>query len=164
MAAVDYAFPWSPLLSRLKFAPDPGLAAPLAALWGALPDAPALVNAADWVLPMPLAPQRLAERGFNQSLMLARALPGLANAKLKAEWLWRPVHRAPQSALSREDRLRNMAGVFAVRPKARERLSGTTVLLVDDVMTTGASVYAAADALRRAGVARVTALVVARTP
>ena len=75
------------------------------------------------------------------------------------------THDTPaQSGLDRARRLRNLARAFAVEPLCAAQLAGRQVLLVDDVMTTGATLQAAAAVLRQAGAARVTALVLARTP
>lgn len=160
LAAVDYAYPWSGLLARFKFQGDTGLAALLAGLLVAAPGVDAALADADLVLPMPLSPDRLRERGFNQALELARRLP---TARLQPRLLLRPRHRPPQSDLSRAERLANVQGVFAVDPLAAASLRGAAVLLVDDVMTSGASLHAAAQALRQAGAARVSAVVLART-
>ncbi len=103
---------------------------------------------------------RLAERGYNQAYELARRLaPGRADARS----LLRARETAPQTTLGREERLANVRGAFVVDPVRAAALRGAHVLLVDDVMTSGASLGAAAAALRRAGAARVTALVLART-
>jgi ComF family protein len=120
---------------------------------------PAL-DRADWVLPMPLSAQRLAERGFNQALLLGRSL---APAKIVPDLLLRVRHSAPQASLDRKDRLGNVKGAFAIDPARITRLRGTHVVLVDDVMTSGASIFTAAQVLRQAGAAQVTALVLART-
>lgn len=161
LAACDYAWPWPECIGRFKFQGEPGWAAPLSALLRAAPGAEALLGAADRVLPMPLFPRRLRERGFNQALELARRLaPGRCDATL----LLRLRDTPPQSGLTREQRLRNLRGAFAVEPLRAGDVRGRRMLLVDDVMTTGASLGAAAQALRAAGAARVDALVLARTP
>lgn len=162
-AAVDYAYPWSALLSRYKFGQQPGLATALAHLLHRLPGTAASLDDATLVLPMPLARERLAARGFNQSLWLARALLAAPYPTLDATLLLRPVHRPPQSALTRDERLHNVRGVFAVAPESAHRLRHARVLLVDDVMTSGASLAAAATVLRQAGAVQVATLVVART-
>jgi ComF family protein len=160
-AAVDYVYPWSTLVARYKFASEPGLAGVLAGLLRSAPGVADALGSATLVLPMPLSNERLHERGFNQSLELARRL----GAKpMHSTLLLRPVHRAPQSALARAERLRNVTGVFAVDPLQAQRLRDARVVLVDDVMTSGASLSAAASVLREAGASHVTALVVARTP
>lgn len=161
LAAVDYGYPWAGLLSEFKFHGDPGWAGALALLLRAAPGVDEALAAADSVLPIPLAPGRLAERGFNQSLLLARAL---APRKVAPRWLLRLRDTAAQSGLPRAARLRNLRAAFALEPRAIPRLQGRRVLLVDDVMTTGATLQAAAAALRQAGVAQVQAVVMARTP
>ncbi len=118
------------------------------------------LDAAQLVLPLPLAPRRLAERGFNQALQLARHL---APGKVDAHLLLRVRETAPQSALDRVERLLNVAQAFAVDPLRAHHVQGRDVALVDDVMTSGASLDAAARALRQAGAGRITALVFART-
>lgn len=163
VAALDYAYPWSTVLARFKFNGEPGLARLLARLLLDAPGAAELVAQSDAVLPMPLSSERLKERGFNQSLELARRLG--ADGRLYSDWLLRPLHRPAQSTLPLlADRLRNVSGVFAVDPLVAPRLVGKRVVLVDDVMTSGASLKAAAQVLRAAGAASVGALVVARTP
>jgi predicted amidophosphoribosyltransferase len=109
---------------------------------------------------MPLSRQRLQSRGYNQALLLARVL---RPQKTQARLLLRIRNTPAQSAQDRAHRLSSLVGAFAVEPLEVARIQGRTVALVDDVMTTGASLHGAALALRAAGAARVTALVVART-
>lgn len=160
IAAVTYGYPWSSAIAQFKFQGDPGWASALAALLRSTPDvAPALAGA-DWVLPIPLSRQRLQERGFNQALLLARQL---APGKTSAHLLLRIQHTTEQSQLTRAQRLGNLQAAFAVEPLRQHALQGKKVVLIDDVMTTGATLHTAALALRQAGAAHVTALVVART-
>jgi len=119
---------------------------------------PAL-DAADLVLPMPLSRQRLQERGFNQALLLARAL---APTKTRAQLLLRVQDTPAQSSLSRAQRLRNVQHAFAVDPLRQTSIREKRVVLVDDVMTSGATLAAAARSLRRAGAAHIAAVVFAR--
>jgi ComF family protein len=159
VAAVAYEFPWSRLLVRFKFHGQPGWARSLALLMRSAPWAEPVLEAADVVLPMPLSPARLRERGFNQALELARQLaPGKTDAGL----LLRIRHTAPQPSLHRAERLRNVQHAFAVEPLRSGEPAGKRLLLVDDVMTSGASLHAAAQTLRQAGASQVSALVLAR--
>ncbi len=159
-AAVSYEYPWSELIAQFKFNGQAGWARSFATLMRSTPWAEPALDRADLVLPMPLSRERLAERGFNQALLLARCL---APRKVAADLLLRVRHSAPQISLDREDRLGNVKGAFAVDPDQIARIEGCDVVLVDDVMTSGASIFTTADTLRQAGAARVTALVLART-
>ena len=158
-AAVDYAYPWAGVLADFKFRGDPAWAPPLADLLRQAPLAQAALEAADWLLPIPLSPQRLGERGFNQAQCLAKAL---APKRLRSDLLLRVRATPDQHALGRSERMANLRAAFAVEPLRRHELHGRSVLLVDDVMTTGATLYTAAQVLRDAGAAGVAALVVAR--
>jgi ComF family protein len=159
-AAVPYEYPWSALIGYYKFNGHPGWARSFATLMRSAPWVEPALDQADLVVPMPLSRQRLAERGFNQALLLARAL---SPRKTDGALLLRVRHTPAQSALDRKERLDNVRGAFAADPLRAHRLRGRRVVLVDDVMTSGASVFGAAETLRQAGAACVTALVLART-
>lgn len=159
IAALAYAYPWSGLIVQFKFQGRPGWASFLATLLRSAAGVEPALAAARFVLPMPLSAQRLRARGFNQAFELARRL---APAKADPALLLRIRDTAPQSALAREQRLRNVRGAFAVEPLRRGEIAGARVALVDDVMTSGASLHAAASALRQAGAQHITALVLAR--
>jgi len=160
LAAVAYDWPWADCVTQFKFGAQPGWAGALATVMRSTPWVEPALEQADLVVPMPLARERLAERGYNQALLLARHL---APDKTDATLLLRTRHTAAQSALTRAERLQNVQGAFAVEPLRAHELRGRRVVLVDDVMTTGASLRAAASALRLAGAAHITALVFART-
>jgi ComF family protein len=168
LAAVPYAYPWSTLISGYKFGEQHGWAGFFAALLLETPgvlQAFGELGAQDWVLPVPLSAQRLQTRGFNQAWALATALArqSSTSAQADAQLLLRVRHTRPQSQLKREARLANVKDAFQVDPLRVAELRGRRVLLVDDVMTSGASLYTAAQALRDAGVAHITAVVLART-
>jgi ComF family protein len=160
LAAVTYDYPWSGLMTQFKFHEHTGWAGNFALLMRSAPWVePALENA-DWLLPMPLSPGRLQERGFNQALLLARALePG----KVRADILLRVKETQPQSSLPRKERLLAVHGAYALEPLCAAEVQDKRIVLIDDVMTTGASLHAAASVLRQAGAAIITALVFART-
>ncbi len=161
LAAVAYDWPWADCVTQFKFGARPDWAGTLATVLRSTPWVEPALEQAELVLPMPLARERLAERGYNQALLLARHL---APDKTDAALLLRTRHTAAQSELKRAERLRNVQGAFAVEPLRAHELRARRVVLVDDVMTTGASLHAAAMALRQAGAAHITALVLARTP
>ena len=155
-----YAYPWAGLISQFKFQEHTGWARSLATLLRSAPWVEPALEQADCVLPMPLSAQRLQQRGYNQTLVLARALEP---SKVRADVLLRVKDTAPQSSLPREHRLLEVAGAYALEPALAHTLQGQRCVLLDDVMTTGASLHAAARVLRRAGAAHITALVLART-
>lgn len=159
VAAVGYEFPWSRLIVQFKFRARPGWAAAFGTLMQSAPWVEPAVDSADLVLPMPLSVERLRERGFNQALELARQL---APEKTDAGLLLRIRDTPPQSTLQRTRRLENVKHAFAVDPLRAAVLTGKRLVLVDDVMTSGASLYAAAAVLRAAGAAHITGLVLAR--
>ncbi|HSV34928.1 MAG TPA: ComF family protein [Ramlibacter sp.] len=159
-AAVSYQYPWSALIAQYKFNGEPGWSRTFVTLMRSAPWVEPALEQADLVLPMPLSAARLAQRGFNQALLLAR---GLAPARTDAALLLRVRDTAVQAALNREDRLANVKDAFAVDPLRAGEVRGKQVVLVDDVMTSGASLFSAAQAVRQAGARHVTAVVLART-
>lgn len=168
-AAVDYGFPWDQLLADYKFRRRTGLSELFARLVLQSPGVSACLSGLapqDLLLPLPLSSQRLAERGFNQAWELARALHRYSRcpAMLHARMLLRLRHTQAQSELPREERLANVRGAFLVEPMHSPAVRGRQVVLIDDVMTSGASLSAAALALLDAGALGVRAIVVARTP
>ena len=159
VAALAYAYPWSRLVTEFKFRDQPGWAQAFAQLMRSVPWVEPLVDAADLLIPMPLAEQRLRQRGFNQALEICHQLGA---AKTDAGLLLRLRDTRPQTALSRAERQANLRHAFAVDPLRVDAAGSRHLVLVDDVMTSGASLHAAARALRMAGATRVSALVLAR--
>ena len=111
-------------------------------------------------MPVPLHAQRLREREFNQSAMLAHPLSQHLGRPLVLGQLTRTRQTIPQTSLTRKERLTNLRGAFAVTHP--ETLQGQTILLVDDVMTTGTTLHECAKTLRQAGSGHVYALTLAR--
>jgi ComF family protein len=160
LAAVDYAYPWSGLIAQMKFSDETGLARSLGSLLSSTPGLPELLTRCDRVTPIPLSAQRLRERGYNQAHLLARAL----DRKITHHLLQRIRQGSPQSTSTLAQRATNVRHAFMVPPQSVIPLKGQRVLLVDDVMTTGATLFEAAHTLLRAGAAQVSAVVLARTP
>ncbi|HEX4340177.1 MAG TPA: ComF family protein [Polyangiaceae bacterium] len=157
VAACAYGGGVARAITRFKYGGRPDLAAPLARrLWPVVasvkPGSDALV------VPVPLHPHKLARRGYNQSALLAAELAKLLGLRLRARALQRTRDTSEQASLSRVERLENVA--YAIDP--RVALTGAHVLLVDDVVTTGATVLACVRALREAGAIKVTTVAVAR--
>lgn len=158
-AALAYAWPWTLCVARLKFQQDVSLAGTLAAIMRSKPALARASGRAHWVLPVPSTRQHLMARGYNPAQLLARALAG---ARCHPGLLQRVGTPAPQRGLDRAQRLTNPRGSFALAAGAAPRLAGRRVALVDDVMTTGATLNELARTLKAAGVAEVVALVLAR--
>jgi ComF family protein len=155
-ALADYAPPVDGMVTALKF----GARLDLAGVFGRLLARRANAIADALVVPVPLAFERLSERGYNQSMQIARAYCSSTGARLEPQSVRRIRHTPPQQALALPERRRNVRGAFAAAGDVR----GRTVLVVDDVMTSGSTMDEIARVLVAAGAARVHALVVARTP
>ena len=121
-----------------------------------------LLTDADIIVPVPLHYRRLAQRGFNQAGWLASALSKRSGVPVRHAALARRRATPSQGGLSARARKKNVSGAFSVRASHRAGLAGRKVLLVDDVLTTGATVEAAARALARADVRQTDVLVLAR--
>ncbi len=156
-AVFDYAFPVDAMVHALKYRHRLSLARFVA---GELAAALGFSPAVDIVLAMPLHPRRLAERGFNQAVEIARPLSRMLGLPLELSAASRIRDTPAQARLGRRERARNLRGAFQCGGDA---IVARRVLVVDDVMTTGASLDALAVALRRAGASAVSNLVVART-
>lgn len=136
-------------------------AAPAFARWMARAGAPLLAEA-DIIAPVPLHWSRLLARRYNQSALLANALARQTGKRALPDLLRRRRRTPSQGGLGRLARFRNVAGAFSVAPRHRQAVVERKVLLIDDVLTTGATVEACAKALLRAGAARVSVLTLAR--
>lgn len=135
--------------------------APMFARWMARAGG-ALINSASVLAPIPLHPRRLAARRYNQSLLLAAGIAELTPARLSVGDLIRRRATPPQKELSADARRRNVAGAFGLAKGAAARIKKAHIILIDDVLTTGATLSAAARTLKKAGAHRVDALVLAR--
>lgn len=117
---------------------------------------------APWLLvPVPLHPRKERQRTYNQSAEIAKTLARLTKGE------WRPVlsrirKTDSQAGLDRAGRLKNLRGAFAVRKRAAGGVAGRSILLVDDVLTTGATAHECALALKKAGAVRVAVITAAR--
>lgn len=121
-----------------------------------------LIDTSTIIAPVPLHRGRLFYRRYNQSALLAKHLAAQADAVFAPQLLVRNRPTPPQQSLSADARRRNVAGAFECRDAEIELLAGAHVMLVDDVLTTGSTLKACAQVLRKAGVSRVSGLVVAR--
>lgn len=151
------------LILALKYGDRLDIAPTLAHMM--LPGCRHLLEDADFILPLPLHQRRFFRRRYNQSAELARHLiagAGIPSARLATDILYRRRHTPSQGRLTKEQRIRNMQGAFAVPTPVKASIKGKSILIVDDVLTTGASLSAAAKCLKRAGAETVAVSVVAR--
>lgn len=154
-ALADYVSPVDGMVMALKFTAR----LDLANFFGRLL-AQRVATRGAMVIPVPLSFERARQRGFNQSLHIARAFATASSGRLLCDRLLRVRHTPPQQSLALEERRRNVKGVFAIEGD----LGGQPVFVIDDVMTTGSTLDEVARVLKRAGAARVHNLIVARTP
>ncbi|MGQ9457570.1 MAG: ComF family protein [Anaerolineae bacterium] len=157
-SATYFEGPVRQAVHRLKYAGRRPLASPLAQVLHQMWCEQGLQ--AEVLVPVPLHAERERERGFNQAALLARELGRLTGIPVDGESLQRVRATPPQVGLSREERQRNMARAFRCREGA---VQGKRVALVDDVCTTGATLYAAGQALLEGGAVEIWAVTVARS-
>lgn len=155
-ALFSYDYPLDSMLQRYKYQQNLHIAKTFSALmqFNFSGD-----QAFDRIIPMPLHPKRLTERGFNQSLEIARLIARQMKIKLDTDSCSRIKFTAPQASLPLKTRIKNMRGAF----RCDEPLTDQRVILLDDVMTTGASLHELAAIVKSAGATHVECWVVART-
>ena len=124
----------------------------------------ALLSRAAALVPVPLHRRRLFQRKYNQAALLAIAVGRLAGRRVLPDALIRTRRTSPLEDKTPQERKREVAGSFQVRPSRRQLLAGQRLLLIDDVMTSGATAGACASALLEAGAEAVDVLVAARVP
>ncbi len=155
IAALAYAFPADVLVQALKFRSELALAPFLADLFSKR----VAIKSVDCVVPVPLSATRLRARGFNQSLEIARHVTRASGTPLAPELCERTRDTPPQLDLPMDERAKNVRGAF----HCPRLLAGAKIAVLDDVMTTGATLDEVAASLKRAGAVRVENWVVART-
>ncbi|WP_174273343.1 ComF family protein [Sphingomonas bacterium] len=158
-AAVAYGPIARALALKLKHGGRPGMAVTMArAMCRAVP----MLDARTLVVPVPLHRRRLWSRGYNQSALIARALARIAGGTLAIDLLCRRKPTPMLRGLNPMQRARTVAGAFAIAPAWKTPLKGRTILLIDDVYTTGATARACARVLRKGGASRIDVLCWAR--
>lgn len=155
VAALDYGFPVDRLVHALKYGHRLAVTRLFVDRMAAI-----VVPQADLVVPLPLHASRLRSRGFNQAAELGRALARKWGIPFACDGIERDVNTAPQAGLPWKDRAANVRGAFRVTTK----VEGLRVVVVDDVMTTGATLAELARTLKGVGARSVENRVLARTP
>ena len=150
-----YDFPLDAMMQRYKY----GSMLNLGYIFGEILSKKVQLTDIDLIIPMPMHPTRLKERGFNQSLEIAKVITKNHTEKLNNALVQRQRYTPPQASLPLKERVKNIKGVFATSAD----LTGKRIAIVDDVMTTGASLNELAKTLKKAGAVRVECWVVART-
>nr|WP_267869526.1 ComF family protein [Massilia agrisoli] len=164
LAATDYAAPLDQLVLQLKFGGRLALAPWCAQMIGDTVRAERQFLLPNVLCPVPLGRQRLAERGFNQALEIARPLSKLLGIPLRPRLAIRALETPAQSGVAPNQRRRNIRNAFIVSPDALAMVRGQHIGIVDDVMTSGYTLNELAATFKRFGAARVSNLVFARTP
>lgn len=163
VVACDYRAPLDQLVLALKFGHQLGVAPVLAAQIARELARWPVAQRPQLLLPVPLSRERLAERGFNQALEIGRALARLLGLPLATQLLQRTRDTAAQSLLHPRQRQDNIRAAFALNPRGLATIAGCHVGVVDDVITTGATLQEIATCLTRHGARQVSNLVFART-
>lgn len=154
-ALFSYAFPADAILQHYKY----NNALYLSQTFGYLLAEEMMHFDIDAIIPMPLHPTRLQERGFNQSLEIAKVIAKQLNLVIDAASCSKTKNTPPQASLPLKERLKNMKGAF----NCKQSMAGKHIALIDDVMTTGASLNELAKTIKQAGAAKVSCYVLART-
>jgi ComF family protein len=154
-AVFIYTFLIDAMMQRYKY----GSMLNLAQTFGQLLSEKTNLETVDLIIPMPMHPTRLKERGFNQALEIAKVFTKYIKEKLDFKSVQRQTLTPPQASLPLKQRVKNIKGAF----KANTDLAGKRIAIVDDVMTTGASLNELAKTLKKAGASHVECWVVART-
>ncbi|MBN9125842.1 MAG: ComF family protein [Nitrosospira sp.] len=155
-AALSYAFPADALIHSLKYQGNLAMASVLAELFHTLVGAIALP---DFIVPMPLHPVRLRERGFNQAMEIARSVSRQCGVALLPEACKRVKDMPSQAGLPWKEREKNIRNAFI----CEANLAGKRIAILDDVMTTGATLNELAKAIRQRGASEITGWIIART-
>ena len=117
----------------------------------------------DLIIPVPMHRRKLRSRGYNQAALLAQLLGEQTGSRVLVSALRRVRNDKAQMELDRKERLRNVRSAFAISNKIEKLLKGRSVLLIDDVVTTGATINECARVLKKSGASKVQATTVART-
>ena len=154
-----YAYPVDAMMLRYKY----GNMLNLGDAFGEFLAEKTVLDNVDLIIPMPMHPQRLKERGFNQALEIAKVSTKNCKEKLDYKSVARQILTPPQASLPLKERVKNIKGAFKVKADKLDQFQGKRVAIIDDVMTSGASLNELAKTLKKAGAVHVECWVIART-
>ena len=157
-APFRYESPLDQHIHAMKFRPSRPMGRALGQLLAPVVESRRLAESLDALVPVPLHPRRLRERGFNQAFEIARPVASATGLPLLVHGIHRPAHTRPQSLLAAHERQSNLRGAF----RTARNLKGMNIAVIDDVITTGATVNALAASLQEAGAGEIHAWALAR--
>jgi ComF family protein len=158
-----YAYPVDAMMQRYKYGSMLNLGDTFGEFLAEKVNVEDCLKNIDLIIPMPMHPQRLKERGFNQALEIAKVLTKNCKEKLDYKSTERQTLTPPQASLPLKERVKNIKGAFKVNADKLDKIQGKRIAIVDDVMTTGASLNELAKTLKKAGASHVECWVIART-
>lgn len=154
-----YDFPLDAMMQRYKY----GSMLNLGYIFGQMLSKRICLVDVDLIIPMPMHPTRLKERGFNQALEIAKIITKSYPEKLDYTATQRQRYTPPQASLPLKERVKNIKGAFKINANSIKNVRGKHIAIVDDVMTSGASLNELAKTLKQAGASHVECWVIART-
>jgi ComF family protein len=158
-----YAYPIDAMMLRYKYGNSLNLGDTFGEFLAEKVNVEDCLKNIDLIIPMPMHPQRLKERGFNQAIEIAKVLTKNCKEKLDYKSTIRQTLTPPQASLPLKERVKNIKGAFKVNADKLGKIQGKRIAIVDDVMTTGASLNELAKTLKKAGASHVECWVIART-
>jgi ComF family protein len=158
-----YAYPIDAMMLRYKYGDSLNLGDTFAEFLAEKVNVEDCLKNIDLIIPMPMHPQRLKERGFNQAIEIAKVLAKNCKEKLDYKSTIRQTLTPPQASLPLKERVKNIKGAFKVNADKLVKIQGKRIAIIDDVMTTGASLNELAKTLKKAGASHVECWVITRT-
>ncbi|MCF7802787.1 MAG: ComF family protein [Candidatus Marinimicrobia bacterium] len=163
MSCWDFTEDLQQIIHAMKYRRKPTLGQSLVSIIGAW-KLPAWMTSVDVVIPVPLHKTKRRDRGYNQAVSIAKGVATLCSAPIMTDVLVRQKYTASQTTLTRAERQENLAAAFVTTRKSAGQLKGKSVLLVDDVFTTGATLENAAESLQETGAKEVFGFTLASAP
>jgi len=161
LAVLNYDETSKILITKFKYFDQINLAKYFAELM--FKQAKEILSDVDFIAPIPLHKLRIINRKYNQSALLAKNISTLGNKKLLLDLLVRTKNNKPQASLNQRMRRKNVVGIFKMKEKYCWEIKGKNILLIDDVITTGATIESCCRVLKNSGVAKIYVLTLTKT-